>query len=55
MIFILFAKKAKGRLKFYINYRKLNKLIKKDSYLILLINKILARICKVKVFIKLDV
>ena len=52
---ILFAKKANKSLQIYINYYKLNKLIKKDLYLIFFINKIIAYISKAKVFIKLNI
>ena len=52
---ILFIKKADKSLWLYVDYRKLNALTKKDSYLIPLINKIIARISKAKVFIKLDI
>ena len=38
---ILFAKKPRGGQYFYINYRKLNVIIKKDTYLILLIQETL--------------
>ncbi|RAH48353.1 uncharacterized protein BO95DRAFT_356944, partial [Aspergillus brunneoviolaceus CBS 621.78] len=38
---ILIAKKFKEELKLYINYQKLNILIKKNLYPLLLINKIL--------------
>ena len=38
---ILFAKKPGGGLRFYINYRALNILTRKDYYLLLLIKKTL--------------
>ena len=38
---ILFAKKLNDKLRFYVNYRRLNTIIKKNRYFILLINKIL--------------
>ncbi len=41
---ILFVKKKDDNLRFCVNYRKLNALIKKDRYLIFLINEVLARI-----------
>ena len=48
-------KKANKSLQIYINYCKLNKLIKKNLYLISLINKIIAYIFKAKVFTKLNI
>ncbi len=41
---ILFAEKKDESLRFYVNYRKLNALIKRDRYSLLLINETLARI-----------
>ena len=52
---ILFVKKPDGLLRFYIDYRKLNLLIKKDRYLLPLIDKTLARIRRAKLFTKLDI
>jgi hypothetical protein len=52
---ILFVKKPNNSLCFYINYHKLNKLTKKDYYLLFLLDKILVRISKTKIFIKLDI
>ena len=52
---ILFAKKADGSLRLYVDYRKLNVLLKKDPYLIPLIDEMMARVCKAKVFTKLDI
>ena len=37
------------------DYRKLNRIIKKDKYLLLLINKTFRRIIKTKVFTKLNI
>ena len=42
--FTLFIKKLNEGLRFYVNYRKLNVIIKKNRYLISLINKILIKI-----------
>ena len=42
--FILFIKKSNEDLRFYVNYRKLNAIIKRNRYFILLINEILIRI-----------
>ena len=41
---VLFAEKPGGSLRFYIDYRRLNKLTKRNRYLISLIDKILARV-----------
>ena len=41
---ILFIKKLNKDLRFYINYRKLNAIIKKNRYFISLINEILIKI-----------
>ena len=42
--FILFIKKSNEDLRFYVNYRKLNAIIKRNRYFISLINKILIKI-----------
>ncbi len=52
---VLFVKKANGSLRFYINYRKLNQITRKDRYPLPLINETLARISKAKIFTKLDI
>ena len=52
---VLFVKKANRSLRFYIDFRKLNALIKKDRYLIPLLDETLDRVSKVKVFTKLDI
>ena len=41
---VLFAEKLSGGLRFYIDYRRLNKLTKRNRYLISLINKVLIRV-----------
>ena len=41
---VLFAEKPSGGLRFYVDYRRLNKLTKRNRYSIPLINKVLARI-----------
>ncbi len=41
---ILFVEKKDGSLRFCVNYRKLNALIKRDRYSLLLINETLIRI-----------
>ena len=52
---VLFVKKPDRSLYFYIDYRKLNLLTKKDQYLLLLIDKTLAWIGRTKLFTKLDI
>jgi hypothetical protein len=52
---ILFVKKPTGGLRFCIDYRKLNRLTKKDRYPLLLIDETLARLAQAKIFTKLDI
>jgi hypothetical protein len=52
---ILFAKKSDEDFRFCVNYRKLNAIIKKNKYLILLIAEIIARLFKIKWMIKIDI
>ena len=53
---VLFVKKANSdKLRFYIDFRKLNALTWNDPYPIPCINELLSRIGKVKVFLKLDI
>ncbi len=52
---VLFTKKLDGSLCFYIDFRKLNLLTKKDWYLLPLINETLAWIGHAKLFTKLDI
>ncbi len=52
---VLFVKKPDRSLYFYIDYRKLNLLTKKDRYLLPLIDKTLTRIRRAKLFTKLDI
>jgi hypothetical protein len=51
----LFAKKPGGSFRFYIDYRTLNIIIIKNYYPLPLIQEILARLSKAKIYIKLDV
>ena len=44
ILFVLFIKKLNKSLRFYVNYRKLNAIIKRNRYFISLINEILIRI-----------
>jgi hypothetical protein len=53
--FILFAKKSNEELRFCVNYRKLNVIIKKNKYSISLIAKIIARLFKTKWITKIDI
>jgi hypothetical protein len=52
---VLFVKKPSGGLRFYIDYRKLNALTRKDRYPLPLIDETLARISGAKIFTKLDI
>ena len=52
---VFFVKKLEKELRFCIDYRKLNVIIKKNRYFIFLIQKILNRLCSVKYFIKIDI
>jgi hypothetical protein len=51
----MFIKKPGGGIRLYIDYRKLNTIIKKDRYLIPLIKKIIINIISYKIIIKLDI
>ena len=53
--FILFAKKLNKDLRFYINYRKLNQITKRNRYLILLIDEVLVRIQGYKYLTRLNI
>src|ERR1035438_3245233 len=52
---MLFIKKQDRTLRFCIDYRKLNQLIKKDRSPLPLIDKTLARLNKAKIYTKLDI
>ncbi len=52
---ILFAEKKDNSLRFCVNYRKLNALIKRDRYSIFLIDEVLARIQGSKYLTQLDI
>ena len=52
---ILFVKKADSSLRLYIDFRKLNEITCKDRYPLPLIDKLLARLSKAKVYTKLDI
>ena len=51
----MFVKKSNEVLRFYINYRKLNVIIKRNRYFISLINKIFERVQNYKYLIKLNI
>jgi hypothetical protein len=51
---VLFIKKKDGSLRFYIDYRQLNALTKKDRYPLPLITETLNRLAKSLIFTKLD-
>ena len=52
---VLFVAKSNEELRFYVDYRKLNALIRRNQYSISLIKKTLARIMGCKYLIKLDI
>jgi hypothetical protein len=52
---ILFAKKSDDELRFCVNYRKLNAIIKKNRYSISLIAETIARLSKTKWMTKIDI
>ena len=49
------AKKPSGRLRFYVNFRRLNSITQKDRYPIPLINKLMERVNGARVFTKIDI
>ena len=53
-VLILFILKKDDELYLYIDYRDLNKITKKNRYLLSLISEILDRLIDVKIFTKLD-
>ena len=52
---ILLAKKPGGRIRFCVDYRRLNEMTKKDAYPISLIAETLAQLKEAKVFTKIDI
>ena len=52
---ILLAKKPGGSIRFCVDYKRLNALIKKDAYSIPLIAETLAQLKRAKVFTKIDI
>ena len=53
--FVLFTEKSNEELRFYVDYRKLNAIIKRNRYFISLINEILIRIQDCKYLIRLNI
>jgi hypothetical protein len=52
---IMFMKKTNESLHFYVDYKKLNQLTKKNKYMLSLIEETLIHLSKTKYFIKLDI
>ena len=52
---ILFAKKSDGDLKFCVDFKKLNEIIKKNRYFISLITDLMIRLFKIKFLTKIDI
>jgi hypothetical protein len=52
---VLLVKKLEGSLRFYVDYRSLNKITIKNRYLILLIRETLDRLYYIKRYTKLDI
>lgn len=53
--FILFVRKLSDELRFCVNYKKLNTIIKKNRYSLFLISEIIARLTRVKRITKIDI
>jgi hypothetical protein len=54
-IFILFTKKKDDELRLYVDYRDLNEITIKNRYSLLLIEEVMNRLVKVKIYIKLNI
>src|SRR5450755_2931617 len=52
---ILFVQKPSRGLRLYINFKKLNAITRKDRYPLLLLNEVLSRMSRAKVFIKFNI
>ena len=52
---VLFVEKSNNELRFYVNYKKLNVIIKRNRYFISLIDEILTRIQDCKYFTRLNI
>lgn len=55
IISILFVRKANKSFKFYIDFKLLNSLIKKNWYLLLLVNKTFTQLTNIKIYTKLNI
>jgi hypothetical protein len=53
--FILFVRKSSDELRFYVDYRKLNTITKKNRYSLFLISKIIAKLIKTQLITKIDI
>jgi len=51
---ILFVLKVDGIIRLYVNYKRLNKIIIKNQYPLLLVSELFNRLSYAKIFIKLD-
>ena len=52
---ILIAQKVDGGLRFYVDYRRLNAITRKDRYPLPLIDKLMERLSRAKIFTKLNI
>ena len=52
---VLFIKKPGGGLRFCVDYRALNAITVKNCYPLPLVKEILERVCKAKIFSKIDI
>ena len=55
VFFVLFVEKLNEKLRFYVNYKKLNVIIKRNRYFIFLINEVLIKIQDYKYLIRLNI
>ena len=55
LFFVFFVKKLDEGLRFCVDYRKLNVIIKKNRYFMFFVQKTFDRICDFKYFIKIDI
>ena len=51
---MLFSSKKNKRLRLYMNYRELNKIIIKNHYFLLLIDEMLNQLVKIKIYLKIN-
>jgi len=51
---VLFIKKKDGSLRLYVDFHRLNRIFKKDCYLLPLISNLLDLPCKTQVYLKID-